>query len=242
MTTLVKEQLIALVALQKAENQIAVIEKYLVGVEDQIKELGSQVDQIQNEVVQGQQMLDSLKKKYRDDEVEVRSLESQQVKSQEKLRSVKTNKEYQSMLKEIDDLKMKASEIEDRMLDELEQIEKAEKQVVEKKKDLAVFQKDIEEQQLKIRQSAQEQIQQLEEYKKQRDEVHAQLSPQLQKIFQRLKQQCRGIAIAAVDSAVCQVCHLNIPPQMYNELLRLDSLRNCPNCQRIIYPPTLFDR
>jgi predicted nucleic acid-binding Zn-ribbon protein len=28
---------------------------------------------------------------------------------------------------------------------------------------------------------------------------------------------------------------MNIPPQMYNELHRFDSLKNCPHCQRIIY-------
>jgi hypothetical protein len=242
MTTPVKEQLITLVALQNAENQIAVIEKFLVGVEGQIQELGSQIDRIQNEVNQSQEVFDSLRRQYRGDEAEVRSLESKQLKSEEKLRSVKTNKEYQSMLKEIEDLKVKASEIEDRMLQELEQIEQVEAQMVEKKKDLAVFEKEIEQQQIQVRQAAQQQIEQLEGFKIKRDEVYARLSPQLQKIFQRLKQQCRGIAIAAVDSAVCQMCHLNIPPQLYNELLRLKSLRNCPNCQRIIYPQTLFDK
>ena len=42
-------------------------------------------------------------------------------------------------------------------------------------------------------------------------------------------------AIVPVEKAVCQGCHLNIPPQMYNELHRCDHLEFCPHCQRIIY-------
>ncbi|MEE9535799.1 MAG: C4-type zinc ribbon domain-containing protein, partial [Desulfobacterales bacterium] len=36
--------------------------------------------------------------------------------------------------------------------------------------------------------------------------------------------------------AVCQGCNVNIPPQLYNELQRFDTLMFCPHCQRIIYP------
>ena len=47
--------------------------------------------------------------------------------------------------------------------------------------------------------------------------------------------QSNAIGIVAVADAVCQGCNMNIPPQMYNELQRGDSLKKCPNCDRIIY-------
>ncbi len=47
------------------------------------------------------------------------------------------------------------------------------------------------------------------------------------------------MAIAKVEDAVCEGCHMNIPPQMYNELQRFESLMYCPQCQRIIYSSTL---
>ena len=54
-------------------------------------------------------------------------------KSKEKLASVKTNKEYQALLKEIEDLKTANSKIEDQMLEILEQIDMAETQLSERK-------------------------------------------------------------------------------------------------------------
>jgi predicted nucleic acid-binding Zn-ribbon protein len=44
-----------------------------------------------------------------------------------------------------------------------------------------------------------------------------------------------GLAVVPVKDAVCHGCNVNLPPQLYNELFRCDSLRFCPNCQRIIY-------
>ena len=55
-------------------------------------------------------------------------------------------------------------------------------------------------------------------------------------IFNQVKaKQDNLVAIVAVQDAVCQGCNMNIPPQVYNELLRYDSLRYCPSCFRIIY-------
>jgi len=48
-----------------------------------------------------------------------------------KLRSVKTNKEYQALLKEIEDQKAKNSKIEDQMLECLDRLDEVEKILIE---------------------------------------------------------------------------------------------------------------
>jgi predicted nucleic acid-binding Zn-ribbon protein len=44
-----------------------------------------------------------------------------------------------------------------------------------------------------------------------------------------------GIAIGSVIGGVCQSCHMGIPPQKFNELIKCDSLSTCPICNRIVY-------
>ncbi|MGB2689080.1 MAG: C4-type zinc ribbon domain-containing protein, partial [Desulfobacterales bacterium] len=50
-----------------------------------------------------------------------------------------------------------------------------------------------------------------------------------------IEQQQGGLAVVPVKDAVCHGCNVNLPPQLYNELFRYDSLKFCPNCHRVIY-------
>lgn len=241
MTTSIKEQLATLVALQHAETEIARIEQALACVDERIGSLNAQVTSFETTVNEGQAQLETFKKQYRNDEAEIKMIETQVLKSSEKLRSVKTNKEYQSMLKEIDDLKRKASHIEDQMLATLEHIETAEGEVASRKLDLTDLKAEIETQAAEVRKAADEQRAELGRFQQQRDTIMEQLAPKMQHQFARIKQQGQGIAVAAVVEAVCQVCRMNIPPQLFIELSRMNSMHMCPHCQRIIYPKALMD-
>jgi predicted nucleic acid-binding Zn-ribbon protein len=61
------------------------------------------------------------------------------------------------------------------------------------------------------------------------------VDPSILNIYDRLKTRLGGQALASVENATCSACNMNIPPQMYNELQRMDSLKFCPNCDRLIY-------
>jgi predicted nucleic acid-binding Zn-ribbon protein len=232
----IKEKLKNLVVLQQYEDEISHIEKELSEVDDRVNRLNSELTEYEDKVERNRQLLDELKKQYRSDESEVQMIESQIVKSQEKLSAVKTNKEYQSTLKEIDDLKSKASRIEDRMLESLDQIESAESEGREDLDDLAEVRIQVEEKQNQIRLQSEQQQGVLSSCLQERDVVLERLDSNTKDHYNRVKRQGRGIAIAAVDDAVCQVCRMNIPPQLFNDLMRMDNMLMCPNCQRIIYP------
>ncbi len=237
----IKKNLVTLAILQRTDAARDTLEKYLSGVEERIESLSRQMAAMDQQVTEGQLQLDGVKKQYRSDENEIRSIEAGVEKSDAKLGSVKTNKEYQSILKEIDDLKLKKGVIEDRMIEMLEQIEKVEKQVKVLKADRADLAREIEEQQNLIRKEAEERSRELASLSREREEIWAELEPKMQKIYGRAKQQGKGTAVAAVVDGVCQVCRMNIPPQAFIELLRLDSMSMCPNCQRIIYPKAVIE-
>lgn len=238
----IKDILKNLVVLQQYEDDINRIEKDLAEVDDRVNALNSQLTEYEDKVAQNRTTLESLRKEYRDGESEVQMVESQITKSQEKLGAVKTNKEYQSTLKEIDDLKAKASLIEDQMLETLDRIESTENQEREDRADLAEVKIQVEEQRAQIRQQCEQQKDMLASRLKERDSVLDRLDSSTQAHYYRVKRQGRGTAIAAVVDAVCQVCRMNIPPQLFNELMRMDSLFLCPNCQRIIYPKVALEK
>ena len=55
------------------------------------------------------------------------------------------------------------------------------------------------------------------------------------KRYDFLLEKCGNIAIAAVQNGICQVCHLNIPPQKFIEVQRDEAIHTCPHCQRFVY-------
>jgi uncharacterized protein len=237
----IKKSLVTLAILQRTDTAREALDKKLAGVGQRIDALTQQLAAVEQQVADGQQQLDALKKQYRADEAETKSIDSGIVKSDSKLSSVKTNKEYQSMLKEMDDLRVKKSAIEDRMIEALEHIEAAEKQVAVLKADRADMALEITAQQTLIRAESEAQSKELAALNQERDEIWSELEPKMQKMYSRAKHQGKGVAVAAIIDAVCQVCRMNIPPQAFIELLRLDSMSMCPNCQRIIYPKAVIE-
>jgi uncharacterized protein len=237
----IKKQLETLVALQHAEIEIRRIEQDLAGVDGRIESLDNEVKENEDRVDAYRSSIEGLKQQYRSDENEIKIIDSQIAKSKEKLRAVKTNKEYQSMLKEIDDLKHKSSGIEDRMLEHLDHIETADSELATRGTELAEVKKEVAAKQKEIRQIAEGYRQTLASLQQERDDIWQAVDPKRQTLYTRAKQQGHGVAVAAIVDAVCQVCRMNIPPQQYNELLRMDTMRMCPNCQRIIYPKVLLE-
>ncbi len=237
----IKKQLETLVALQKAEIEIGRIEKDLAGIDGRIEDLDKEIRIFEDRLGEHQEALTALKQQYRSDENEIKIIDAQIAKSNEKLRAVKTNKEYQSILKEIDELKHKSSTMEDRMIEHLERIEAAESELLIHKADLADVTAEVAVKQEEIRGTANEHRQVLVDLQNQRGGIWETVNPKIQTLYAKVKQQGGGVALAGVADAVCQVCRMNIPPQLYNELLRLDIMRMCPNCQRIIYPQVMLD-
>jgi predicted nucleic acid-binding Zn-ribbon protein len=236
-----KSQLRILVAMQKTEVEIRRNEKDLACIDERVNALNAERLECQDRMVDQEKLLTDLKKQYRFDDDEVKSIEAQILKSKEKLSAVKTNKEYQSMLKEIDELKTKASRLEDQILVNLEQIETSEKDLVESKADLDDVSAEVEEKQNNILTQAESQKRQLSSLGKKRDEIWESIEPKNQTVYQNVKRQGRGIAMAEVIDGVCQACRMNIPPQLFHELLRMDTIRMCPHCQRIMYYKGILD-
>ncbi|NJL58288.1 MAG: hypothetical protein HC887_00230 [Desulfobacteraceae bacterium] len=122
-----KEQLAILIRHQNIEIEKAAIQKILLTIPDKLSALDAEFAEFETRLGTEGQGLDELKKTYRTHESEVRDNLSKIKKSRERLNMVKTNKEYQAILKEIEDIEKKNSDIEDIMLEYLEQIDEKEK-------------------------------------------------------------------------------------------------------------------
>ena len=235
MKSITKVQIETLIRIQELEKQAGLFNAKLKDIPKKIEALDLSLEQSREAEQMIESELKDLKKKYRGMEEEIRFSQSQEQKKQEKLRSVKTNKEYQSSLKEIEDLKKKMSDMEDDMLMVLEQIDHMESLVSDKKKETETLAQKTDIHKKTIQKEAEDAENNLAAIKAQIEEATKGVDPNLLAKYNWVQQKVGKIAIVSVVKAVCQGCHLNIPPQMYNELHREDAIKFCPHCQRMIY-------
>jgi len=231
----IKEQIDILVKLQQIEIESNDIKSKLSNVSKKLDSFDVRLKEFEQSIIDEESLLNDLSKKYRSNDSEAQTSLALIKKSQEKLRAIKTNREYQALLKEIEELKAKNSQAEDEMLLCLDRIDETEKGISVKQDEYS---------RLKERVNSDKEIIMREvEYGKERltrleaewNSISSGVKPELLKRYMMLKRQVKGIAIASVEKSICNGCNMNLPPQIYNELQRCDSLKFCPNCQRIIY-------
>jgi hypothetical protein len=231
----IQEQISILVEVQAVDEEILQADRQIAALDDEAVSLEQEVAARETLVTSEKKDLEDLKKSYREREAEFKLNTDLIDKSNVKLRAVKTNKEYQSILKAIEDIQKKNSDLEDRMITLLDEIETVEAAIREKETQLAAFIQSSREKKETIAASVRREQETVESLNRKKAQISAKADPQVITILDEVKKKVRGMAVAPVQQEICMGCHMNIPPQLFNELQRFDELRFCPHCQRIIY-------
>ena len=230
-----KDKIGDLIVLQDTDNKIREIMNKKNEGPLKIRKLAEDLDAIAGKFQEKNDRLNLLKKDARKIDQEIQELDEKIEKSNIKLSLIKSNKEYKAALKEIDDLKHVKFQTEDKAIQVMEEMEELEKTCRENKEEEAELRKAFE----RAKEEIERELEALEEELKildaKRDTfVHA-IDQDLLRKYLYLKDHKAGQAISPVLGGICQMCHMNIPPQTFNELIRGDSLMTCTNCNRIIY-------
>jgi predicted nucleic acid-binding Zn-ribbon protein len=236
MIMVAKEQIDILVRLQKIELESSYINSQLTELPHRLEKIDEEFRAFQGAIAEEENRLTELKKKYRTYESDADENLFRIKKSKEKLGSVKTNKEYQSSLKEIEDLEIINSKIEDDMIECLETMDGIESEIASKKKEYSQLSDHLKAEKDLLQQESDQAKESIAHLDADRSSLTKTIDPELLKKYNMVKVLVGNVAITAVKNAVCQACNVNIPPQLYNELQRFDTLMFCPHCQRIIYP------
>ena len=230
-----KGEMSHLICLQDCDNKIGHIMSKKNKGPLKIKKLEDELGVIEKEQQEELDRFEALQKSGRDIDRETQDLDVKIEKSNIRLSSIKSNKEYKAVLKEIDDLKKAKFQREEKSLQIMEEIEVLRKKCQDNEKEVAEGKKKLDKEKNEVQTELKTLDEELQIFEKKRDLLSQTVEQDLLKKYLLLKERKQGQAISPVSQAVCQVCHMRIPPQMYNELIRGDSLLRCTNCGRIIY-------
>lgn len=235
MNDISKQDIETLVKLQEAETQIVRLKAVLKKVEKKKEKLKGQLEQFENALEENKESLLHVEADCRDIEMEIDVVDDRIIKSNEKLRMVKTNKEYQLFLREVDDSKKRKDALETELLEYFDEKEEIEKNVRESEKEYFLLKDQIEAEQKEIEKKSKDDRELLDEYLAQQKDIGKNIDPSLMNRFVKISKMNNGLAVVNVRKEVCMGCFMNIPPQLYIEVQRGNSLISCPQCSRILY-------
>ena len=225
----------SLISLQDCDSRIMALRKRKADGPARINTLEEKLSSMDAHLQEEQAALQARKHERRQVEQDIDHRDAQVVKSNEKLSVIKSNKEYRAALKEIADLNREKALLEDRAIELMEGVEKLERRCASATADLERFKEEVDGTRAEIVEELAQLDTQLEGLEAERVRYSDVLDRDLLSQYERLRAHKNGCAVSAVIKGVCQACHLGIPPQKFNELIRGDVLMNCPHCMRIMF-------
>ncbi len=230
-----REKMKQLIKLQECDIKIRNVQAGIGENPRKIEELSEKLRSLEEQVDQGTLQFEECNREKREIDQRIDDIENRLKKSQVKLSNIASNKEYTAALKEISDLEKEKSTFEDKALDLMERRE-------DLKTSYESFSKEAEEKKIrflndqkKIRQDVALLEKELKDLLKEQAQCRQAVDAKLLKQYDFLKSHKGVVVVSPVADSVCKVCNIGIPPQKFNELIRGDTIMNCPNCKRIIY-------
>ncbi|OHE32083.1 MAG: hypothetical protein A3J94_07935 [Syntrophus sp. RIFOXYC2_FULL_54_9] len=230
-----REQLALLIELQKMESKAGSIAARKKDLPVQLADLEAKFKEHHAGVETVREHLEELRKRRRDKDNQLRTGQETLKRTRDRLLDVKTNKEYQSVLKEIETFESKNSHMEDEIISLLDELDLLEKAVKTREEELEAQSRRYEEEKTKMTDELSSLVGELDVCTRKSGELKKRISADILRKYEQIKNAKRGVAVVSCWKEVCNGCHMSIPPQLYNELQKSMALVICPNCSRIIY-------
>ncbi|MCZ6485804.1 MAG: C4-type zinc ribbon domain-containing protein [Acidobacteria bacterium] len=214
----------------------------IVGLEERTKQIPEEVGRLtgtledsRQALEEKHQLIEEEQKRQRQLELEVETLRDRLSKFRGQLMEVKTNREYQAMLHEIEGTGKEIEEKEDQMLEGMMAIEEREELARQANEVYQREEKEVSEKRSKLERSATQAESEIAELQKHRRQLEREIPEGLNQQFQRIASVRNGVALAEAKDQSCQACHVKLRPQHFSEVKTNQKIMTCENCNRFLY-------
>jgi uncharacterized protein len=152
-----------------------------------------------------------------------------------RMNRIKNSKELMALQREIDLIKQGNSEREEELIKLMEETDRASTEIKGKEEELAKLQAEWDQEQEELRSQITGIDQAVSEAAIRRQTIAAQIAGDLISRYELIFSRRGGMAVVEVTGGICQGCYMNVPPQLWNEIIRSEKVHLCPSCQRILH-------
>ncbi len=232
------EQLALLIRLQDLDTQLdANVEKRR-QMPLLIEAAGKPAEDATAELGKAKGELDALNRDRREKEQDLKEREERIEKLKGRSAEIKSNKEYQAHLFEIELAQQEKGTVEERLLEMMDRAEVLQQAIKRCEDALAARKREYEQERARIEAEQRTMDAETERLSADVRALIGQLSPSNRQTYERLKTTRKGLAVVPVRNGACQGCRLALPPQLIADLRKNDKLLTCTYCHRILFWPT----
>lgn len=227
------QDLAALLELQKLDLDNLELRKTLQGIPESIEETRRNVAHIGEILEKERQRVADAEAWRRERERDVEIQNELLGKSKAKLQAARNEKENKAAQREIDTIRHTIQDREKEVLQVMEALEQYRVAIEDHSREFAELEVHLKAVEDEGRVKMAEVERKIGETGAKRTELASHVSAPLLRQYERLHKRI-GVAVVEAADGKCTGCHMNLPPQQYNELMRGDKLFTCPACVRIL--------
>ena len=214
-----------------------------------LAQLKAEAARIPIEIAAAQQRLVDESAKFEKAKTELKQIESQRkqlevdadtkrqqiLKYRTQLNQIKSNTEYQALLKEINKAEADIRQVEDVELEFMDRLDKLQPALKQEQAQLKELTNKAEAEKAEFQRRSSLIAKELAQLQGERDQLVATVDPDALRRYDRLLRSKGDLAIVPIKHGNCGGCHLNLPPQTVHTARGERELASCSYCGRILY-------
>jgi predicted nucleic acid-binding Zn-ribbon protein len=168
-------------------------------------------------------------------ERELAEIEERMKDRRMRLQRIRSEKELQATRREIETMKERTTQLEEQELQVLEVMEALAAKIAAADDNLRGGQQALEDERASLVARESALVQEIDRDSAARGELAGNLDGALRRRYEAVFARHGGRAVVIVRDGACQGCHMHVPPQLINEILRGERVFDCPSCHRILF-------
>ncbi len=174
--------------------------------------------------------------------VRQRDLEGRLAVAESKLRDrrmritrIRNEKELGLAKREVELLKEETNGLETELVEVMEKVETAGARVKALDEELEQVNAALETEAVDLRQEIGTLGSEIAQERARRDALVGSVDEELHRRYEMIFSRRGGLAVVEIRGGTCLGCHMNVPPQLFNQIQRMEQVILCPNCQRMLF-------
>ncbi len=230
----VREQIVALLKLQEVDAKLADATRAFQEIPAALRDIENEIARFQSMLEEERSHLEEAVRYLREQEELLKEDEQRIQKTKQQLQQIRNAREYAATHRQLETFKKVKLDREEEILRLMEAVEGSRKRLEQHEKEFEELRAHLEAKKQDLERELEGARQKQEAMEAERQAAASAIRPEVLARYEAVAQKVQPAVVPARHS-VCTGCNMNIPPQLYNVLFRVNSIETCPFCLRILY-------